>query len=68
MSKDPCFRMSLKMDRADMSYKQVEYNMMILAKARAWFGDPKEEHIIEQEEVILWEMIIVCLVMEGWCV
>lgn len=54
------------MDRADMSYKQVVYNMMILAKARAWFGDPKEEHIIEQEEVILWEMIIVYLVTEGW--
>lgn len=30
------------MDSADKSYRQVEYNMMTLAKARGWLGDPKD--------------------------
>lgn len=31
------------MSRADMSYKQVEYNRMTLAKARGWFGDLRRD-------------------------
>ena len=51
-----------------MSYKQAEYNMIILAKTmcKGWFWNPKEGHVIEQEEVLLWEIVVVYLVKEEW--
>lgn len=47
-----------------MPYKQVEYDMIILAMAmcKGWFWKPKEGHVIEQEEVLLQEIVVAYVV------